>query len=225
MYLLLLWVKNYSIAVIDYINKKKNIVHAITTDNKEVFFPQVKNELHIGDFVTAKSYERIVKAENRIELRQIQKIDKEVAISKFQTQIAIVDGVNNQKQLFHFVISSKLQGIVKYSDTSLRPKEGDFINLCFGTKAGKDGKLRVKVLDIELSEEVNSNLRKDISGLLIVKYKSYNYDEEIPDFAFIGDYYIPKYLLEKHQILDDCMVNARAIYAGDKWKVIEIEEI
>lgn len=216
---------NDTIAVIDYINKKKNIIHAITTDNKEVFFPQVKNELQIGDFVTAKSYERKVKAENRTELRQIQKIDKEVAITKFQTQIAIVDGVNNQKQLFHFVISSKLQGIVKYADTSLRPKEGDFIKLCFGAKTGKDRKLRLKVLDLELTEEVNSNLRKDISGLLIVKYKSYNYDEETPDFAFIGDFYVPKYLLEKHQILDDCMVNARAIYAGDKWKVIEIAEI
>ena len=216
---------NDTFAVVDYINKGKNIIHAITTDNKEVFFPQLKSELQIGDFITAKSYIKKVKDENRTELRQIQKIDKEIVISKFQTQIAIVDGVNEQKQLFHFVISSKLQGIVKYSDTSIRPKEGDFIKLSFGTKTGKDRKLRVKVLNIELTEEINSNLRKDITGLLEVKYKNYNYDEEIPDFAFVGDYYVPKYLLEKHQILDDCRVNATAIYAGDKWKVTEIEEI
>lgn len=216
---------NDTFAVVDYINKEKNIIHAITTDNKEVFFPQKKSELQIGDFITAKSYIKKVKDENRTELRQIQKIDKEIAISKFQTQVAIVDGVNEQKQLFHFVISSKLQGIVKYSDTSIRPKEGDFIKLSFGTKTDKDRKLRVKVLNIELTEEINSNLRKDITGLLEVKYKNYNYDEEIPDFAFVGDYYVPKYLLEKHQILDDCRVNATAIYAGDKWKVTEIEEI
>ncbi|MCB0538480.1 MAG: hypothetical protein KDE33_13245 [Bacteroidetes bacterium] len=216
---------NDTFAVVDYINKGKNIIHAITTDNKEVFFPQIKSELQIDDFITAKSYTKKVKDENRTELRQIQKIDKEVAISKFQTQIAIVDGVNESKQLFHFVISSKLQGIVKYRDTNLRPKEGDFIKLSFGTKTGKDRKLRVKVLNIEPTEEVNPNLRKDITGLLEVKYKNYNYDEEIPDFAFVGDYYVPKYLLEKHQILVDCRVNATAIYAGDKWKVTEIEEI
>lgn len=237
-------------AIVDYINREKSIIHAITTDNKEVFFPQIKSELQIGDFIRAKIYTKKVKDENRTELRQIQKIDKSSVISKFQTQIALVDGVNEQKQLFHFVISSKLQGIVKYTETNLRPSEGDFIKLSFATKTGKDRKLRVKMLSIEPTEEVNPNLRKDIKGLLEVKFKNGNYpdyefdiDDEledsafdengkliinnkpIPDFAFIGDYYVPKYLLEKHSITDDCRVNARAIYAGDKWKVTKIEKI
>lgn len=210
-------------AIVDYINKEKSIIHAITTDNKEVFFPQIKSELQIGDFVTAKIYTKKVKDDNRTELRQIQKIDKGSVISKFQTQIAIVDGVNEQKQLFHFIISSKLQGIVKYTETNLRPNEGDFVKLSFATKTDKDKKMRVKILSIETTEEVNQNLRKDITGIMEMKYKNYN--EEVPDFAFIGDYYVPKYLLEKHNITDDCRVNARAIYAGDKWKVTEIEKI
>ena len=214
-----------TIAIIDYINKEKNIIHAITTENKEVFFPQIKTELQIGDFVTAKIYTKKVKDESRTELRHIQKIEKDSAISKFQTQIAIVDGVNEQKQLFHFVISSKLQGIVKLLETDLRTKEGDFIKLSFASKTSKDRKLRLKVLDIELTEEINPNLRKDITGLLEMKYKNYNYEEDVPDFAFIGDFYVPKYLLEKHKIITDCKVNARAIYAGDKWKVTELEEI
>lgn len=210
-------------AIVDYINKEKSIIHAITTDNKEVFFPQIKSELQIGDFVTAKIYTKKFKDDNRTELRQIQKIDKGSVISKFQTQIAIVDGVNEQKQLFHFIISSKLQGIVKYTETNLRPNEGDFVKLSFATKTDKDKKLRLKILSIETTEEVNPNLRKDITGIMEMKYK--NYDEDNPDFAFIGDYYVPKYLLEKHNITDDCRVNARAIYAGEKWKVTEIEKI
>ena len=210
-------------AIVDYINKEKSIIHAITTDNKEVFFPQIKSELQIGDFVTAKIFTKKFKDDNRTELRQIQKIDKGSVISKFQTQIAIVDGVNEQKQLFHFIISSKLQGIVKYTETNLRPNEGDFVKLSFATKTDKDKKLRLKILSIETTEEVNPNLRKDITGIMEMKYK--NYDEDNPDFAFIGDYYVPKYLLEKHNITDDCRVNARAIYAGDKWKVTEIEKI
>lgn len=282
-------------AVVDYINKDKNIVHAITSDNKEVFFPQVKDELQIGNFVTAKSYIKKVKDENRTELRQIKKIDKETCISKFQSQIAIVDGVNEQKQLFHFVITSKLQGIVKYAETNLRPNEGDFIKLSFATKTDKDKKLRVRILNIEPTEETNPNLRKDITGTLELKYKNNDYDdydeddfeeitepedeivenettlsveEEIeltedmfdengklllekinpdlykevatnetsfvyerkrkiktPDFAFIGNYYVPKYLLERHNIFTDCKVNARIIYVGDKWKVTEVQKI
>ena len=241
-------------AIVDYINKEKNIIHAITTENKEVFFPQIKPELQIGDFVTAKSYIKKVKDENRTELRQIQKIDKSSVISKFHTQIAILDGVNEQKQLFHFVISSKLQGIVKFTETKLRPSEGDFIKLSFVTKIDKERKIRLKILNIELTEEVNPSLRKDITGLLEVKYKNGNYsdyefdeDDEIedsafdengkfiinnkpiPDFAFIGDYYVPKYLLEKYNISYDCRVKARVIYGEDKmkrprWKVVEIEK-
>ncbi len=212
-------------AIVDYINKEKNIIHAITTDNKEVFFPQIKSELQIGDFVTGKKYIKKAKDEDKIELRKIQKIDKGLVISKFQTQVAVVDGVNEQKQLFHFVISSNLQGIVKYTETNLRPDEGDFIKISFVTKINKDKKLWVKVLNIEPTDEINPNLRKDIKGILKVKYKDYNYDESFPDFAFIGDYYVPKYLLEKHNITDDCRINAIAVYAGDKWKVTEIERI
>lgn len=242
-------------AVVDYINKEKSIIHAITTESKEVFFPQIKPALQIGDFITAKSYTKKVKDEKRTELRQIQKIDKSSVISKFQTQIAVVDGVNEQKQLFHFVISSKLQGIVKYTETDLRPNEGDFVRLSFAIKTNKDRKLRVKILSIEPTEEVNPNLRKDITGLLEVKYRNghyddFNFDEDeeldnsifdenekltktikkIPDFAFIEDYYVPKYLLEKHNITVDCRVKAKVIYGEDKmnrpkWKVIEIEKI
>lgn len=240
-------------AFVDYINQEKGIIHTITTENKEVFFPQIKPELQIGDFVVAKSYIKKVKEENRTELRQIQKADTSYVLSKFQTQIAIVDGVNEQKQLFHFVISPYLQGIIKFAETNLRPNEGDFIKLTFATKTNKDKKLRVKTLKIEPTEETNINLRKDIIGLLEVKYKNnrydnFDFDEEIfdsdfdeneklilcdktiPDFAFIGDFYVPKYILEKHLISNDCRVNARVIYAEDKmkrprWKVIDVQKI
>lgn len=219
-----LWeILNETVAVVDYINKERNIIHAITTDNKEVFFPQIEKELHIEDFITAKSYTKKVKDEDRTELRQIQKIEKKAVILKFQTQIAVVDGVNEQKQLFHFVISSKLQGIVKYTETNLRPNEGDFIKLSFALKTDNDNNSRVKILNIEPTEETNTNLKKDITGILEVKYKEYNYDKDFPDFAFIGDYYVPKYLLEKYNITTNCNVNAIAIYSGEKWKVIEVQ--
>lgn len=83
----------------------------------------------------------------------------------------------------------------------------------------------MKVLNIEPTKEVNPNLRKDITGILEVKYKNDNYDEDIPDFAFIESYYVPKYLLEKHNIISNCKVIARTIYAGDKWKVTEVQKM
>ena len=210
-------------AIIDYINKEKNIIHAITSENKVIFFSQIKFDLQIGDTITAKSYIKKVKDEKRTELREIKRIDKSSVISKFQTQIAIVDGVNEQKQLFHFVISYKLQGVVKFTETDFIPNEGDFVKISFATKINKDKKLQIKILSIDSTEEVNPNLSKEITGIMIMKYKNYN--DEIPDFAFIGDFYVPKYLLEKNNIITDCHVKAKAIYSGVKWKIIEIEKI
>src|SRR5690606_13402540 len=69
---------NDTFAVVDHINKEKNIIHAITTENKEVFFPQIKNELQSGDFVTAKSYIKKVKDENRTELRRSEEHTSEL---------------------------------------------------------------------------------------------------------------------------------------------------
>lgn len=210
-------------AVVDYINKEKNIIHVITNDNKDAFFPQIKSELQIGDFLRSKIYTKNVKDNERTVLLQIKKVEINSAISKFQTQVAIVDGVNEQKQLFHFVISYKLQGIVKFTETTLRPNEGDFVKLIFATKTDKHNNQQVKVLSIELTEETNTNLRKEITGIMVMKYR--NYDVDSPDYAFIENCYVPKHLLEKHNIIDICRVNATAICTGDKWKVIKIEKI
>lgn len=211
-------------AVVDYINIEKNIIHAITINNEEVFFPQTKNKLQIGDFIIAKKYSKKVKDEDetKIELKNIKKTNKELALSNFKSEVAIVDNVNEQKQLFHFVISSKLQGIVKFSETKLRPKEGNFIKVFYALKRNKDKKIRVKVLDIGLTEEINENLRKSISGELELNYKS---DNIFPDFGFVNDYYVPKYLLEKHNITEDCDVKVTVIFTGDKWKTVDIERM
>lgn len=209
-------------AVVDYINIEKNIIHAITTNNEEVFFPQTNDKLQIGDFIIAKKYSKKVKEVTKIELKNIQKTNDKLVLYNFKSQIAVVDNVNEQKQLFHFVISSNLQGIVKFSETELRPKEGQFVKVFYVLKRDKDKKIRVKVLDIGLTEEINGNLRKSISGELELNYKS---DNIFPDFGFVNDYYVPKYLLEKHNITEDCDVKVTVIFTGDKWKTVDIERM
>lgn len=237
-------------AVVDYINEEKNIVHAITSKNDGVFFQQIKPELQQGDYIAAKVYTKKVKGVGRIELRNIQSIDKDKVISRFQSQIGVVDGVNKQKQVFHFVINERLQSIINYADTDLRPQEGDFIRIWLVTKFDKEGKTRISVLQIKETEESSTSLRKEITGTLEMKYKNAkslnrkwdddddyfdgdwngDFDEERnvkpkmikPDFAFINNYYVPKHLLEKHNIIEDCKVNVTVVYTGEKWKVISI---
>jgi hypothetical protein len=228
-------------AVVQYINIEKQIVHAITNDHKEVFFPQIREALKKGDFIKARRYNRKVKEETRMELKQIQRITKSVALKNFTSLLAIVDGVNEEKQLFHFTRSTKIQGIVKHTETDLRPREGDFINLYMVVRKDKEKKIRSTVLHVELTDTVDEALRKDIFGFLQVKFKPGRedaYDNEtvacagyegvniiVPDFAFINDYYVPKHLLKDHNITSDCLATIRVIFAGDKWKVIAIDKM
>lgn len=252
-------------AVVDYINKEKNVIHAITKDNIEVFFPGMKDTLNVGDFIAAKSFLKKIKLNKhnslskvgekidisqfkikskfsnekletkkdgqRLEIRDVKKVKKEEVITHFHSNIAIVDGINETKQLFHFVINASLQGIVRFSETALKPYEGDFIKITFVKKLDKEKKIRLKVLDITTTAEKNKNLRRNIIGELCVTFKSNIIKGSgFPDFAFINDdeyrdnFYVPQYLLVKNNITDDCFVEATAVFNGEKWKVINLKK-
>lgn len=82
----------------------------------------------------------------------------------------------------------------------------------------------MEVLRAEVTDESNNDLIKHISGYLELNYKD-RYNDGDPDFAFIGDYYVHKTVLEKYDITSNCHVNAKVVYTGDdKWKVYEVEK-
>ncbi len=302
-------------ATIDYINVGKKIIHAITTDNKEVFFPQDKIQLQIGDFIKAKYFTKKIKDEIRIELKDIKKIDKAIGVINFPKIIAVIDGVNKEKNLFHYVGSSIVQGIIRFTETDIIPEEGKFLEIFYTSKKDKKhNKTIFKAIEIRETEEINPKLIKTIKGNLELKYKMggrtidyYDLDEDemdfeedlfeddnkemelevatenkieeeilitdkmfdedgkllldkvfhdfydeqkqtddwidnkkeleektikgvniksrIPDFGFVGDFYVPKNVLIKNNITCNCNITATAIFTGDKWKIIKIDRL
>ncbi|TDE05381.1 MULTISPECIES: tetratricopeptide repeat protein [Flavobacterium] len=225
-------------ATIDYINTEKNIIHAITTDNKEVFFPKGKIQLQIGDFIKAKYYSKKVKDEIRIELKDIAKIDKENAVVHFSKIIAVIDGVNKEKNLFHYVGSATVQGIIRFTETDIIPEEGKFLEIFYTSKKHRtENRTIIKPIQINETEEINPKLIKSINGILVLKYKTsggtvdfYDLDEDdmsytSPDFGFVGDFYVPKNVLCENKITTNCNITATAIFSGDKWKIIKLEKV
>lgn len=225
-------------ATIDYINTEKNIIHAISSDNKEVFFPKSKIQLQIGDFIKAKYFTKKVKDEIRIELKDITKIDKEIAVVHFQKIIAVIDGVNREKNLFHYVGNTTVQGIIRFTETDIIPEEGKFLEIYFATKKDKkNNKTIFKAIQISETEETNPKLIKSINGNLELKYKrggsTIDYfdldedetDEAFPDFGFVGDFYVPKSVLSENKITTNCNITATAIFSGDKWKIIKLNKV
>jgi hypothetical protein len=225
------------IAIVDYINIQKNIVHAISSDNIELFFSNENLTFIKDDFVQAKMLKKKIHDEIRIELKNITKIDKIKAHDYFMSYLAVIDSVNHDKQLFHYVVNSYIQGIIRFEDTDIRPNEGDFISITLVQKLDKkQNKIFFKAVNIKETEETTNFLRKNISGLLKLKFRQHNstidwedlydYNDENlnPSFGFIGDYYVPKEIILQNKIKYNCDVDAKVVFNGEKWKVITINK-
>ncbi|MBQ2187127.1 MAG: tetratricopeptide repeat protein [Bacteroidales bacterium] len=214
---------------IQHVNTEKKVYHIYSTDSNLVYEHYDEQALEKGDFVSFRQYTKKVKEEKKYFFKEITKCDKTEGLAQFKCRIVAVDDVNTQKQLFHFVLGPKLiSGILHYDQTELRPSIGDFIKIHYYVRKIEDKKHPsqekkvVEVLKAEATDEVNSNLVKDIEGRLELKYRN-RYDDGDPDFAFIGDYYVHKSILDKYNISCDCHVKAKVIYTGDgKWKVFKI---
>ena len=128
-----------------------------------------------------------------------------------------------------------IHGIVRFNETDLRPIEGSFLEIWIAKKTdNKRNRIIYKPLDVKETIETNDKLLKTIKGSLELKFKSggytrdfYELDEDEmfkvkADFGFISDFYVPKYILNKYSIDTNCKVTAKAIFSGDKWKIIEI---
>lgn len=213
---------------IEYVNQDKKTLHVITNDSNAVFYQFDKDVFVKGSFIVFRQYTKKIKDENRYFIQNIQNCGNEIAISQFKSRIVVVSDINESKRLFHYVVGKKLlSGIVFFDDTNIRPSIGDFLKVYFCVKKDKEDKKKRITLRIEVTEEQNLDIRKTFNGRLELKYKydwNDNGDGENADFAFIGDYYVPKSVLSKFHITKDCNVTATAVYTGDgdKWKVFNI---
>ena len=216
-------------------NKNQQKVSAFTDLNNIEFIVKInKFEILVDSSVNAVIQFKIHydKTNNRYIALQAQESTCTYTdlIDNALTALAIVDHINEHKKLFHYVIDSTHDGIVHFSQTKLRPNVGNFLKIkYFLTYNEKQNKRRLHILDVNLTKEENQSLIKTVSGDLKLKYKhndrTVDYqdiiDDEMdidttkPDFAFIEDYYVPKYLLRNHRIYSDCKIIVKVLY-GDK---------
>ena len=151
---------------------------------------------------------------------------KKDLIDNASVDIAIVDHINKEKKLFHYVVNSSSDGVIRFNQTELQPNIGDFIKIkYFKTFDNKQHKYKINILEVELTDEINTLLYKEIEGTLSLKVKyqdNYDSEHDVADFGFISDYYVPKYLLEKYKIREDCIVKAKVIRNGSKWRVFKL---
>lgn len=148
-------------------------------------------------------------------------LQKEDMIQNASSDIAIVDHINERKQLFHYVIDKFTDGIIRFNQTQLRPKVGDFIEIkYFKTFNKKQNKYKLNVLDILKTNEIKSSLIKESSGDVRL-----NIDKNGNKFGFVGDYFIPPYLVSKYKLNEDESICVKVLFNGEKWNVYELFKI
>lgn len=214
------------IAITDLKNKELAI--------KKEKFPVLKQST-INEVISCRVY--FDKTKNRYTLLQVEKSDLnyENFIGKASTALAVVDHINQEKKLFHYYFNNEVEGIVKFSDTDLRPNVGDCLSIkYFMSLNNKSNKEEAQILKISTTSETNTSLIKTVQGTIELKYKhngrTLDFDEALdsdldinkPDFAFIEDYYVHCKILKKYKINSNRDIKAKVINERGKWSVIDL---
>jgi hypothetical protein len=232
-----------NVVLYDVFKNKEGKERLIFTDFKDIEF--VTNRRKSKCLENAKKNEvfeakiHLDKINQKYLVLKIEKSDIAIdnLINNASEEIAIVDHINNQKKLFHYVINTRQDGVIHFDQTTLKLNIGDFIKIkYYFSNDKKSAKSKINILKVETTQEVKNSLIKTITGELKLKYKdgglTYDYDDIIdeqididirkPDFAFVNDYYVPKYLLEKNNITSNLNVKVEALFNGEKWSVFKL---
>lgn len=144
---------------------------------------------------------------------------KEDMLQNASSDIAIVDHVNEKKELFHYIVDRSNDGIVRFNQTKIKARIGDFIEIkYFKTFNKKQNKYKLNILDILETNETKDTLIKESTGNVRL-----NINKNGDKFGFIDDYYIPPHLVSKYNLVDDELVSVKILFNGEKWNVYHIE--
>lgn len=156
---------------------------------------------------------------------QVYKIEKRKASSKWDIineQIGVVDHVNTQKSLIHFIVSRNIDGIVQFSDLDKVFNEGDAIAVRLSQYTTKKG-THYHVLTAEKTN-------KTVPELILKEFEDDVREENGMGFTSDG-IFIPPPMMRSLNIKDNDRITGKAILNYNKkrsewsWKAINIHSV
>lgn len=192
----------------------------------------------INDVIKCKVY--YDKAKERHTAVLVEKSDTAYKniIGNAMEAIAVIDGVNQNKELFHYHHSEAINGNILFANSKIEPKVGKCIAIKYFMHYNTKFKKKIaKVLDASDTDMINSAIVKSVSGEVRLKYKkdgrTLSYDQaqgtdvdiSNPNFAFLEDYHIPSRVVREAGITHDQEVKILVLLKEGKWNTIEIEKV
>ncbi len=138
----------------------------------------------------------------------------------FNTYLAIIDHINNEKELVHLLISEKIDCTVSKDSLPFSVQLYKSVSVKLSQHRTKDGKLRYKVHSVIESAKQPENLIKEFNEEIRISNGM--------GFGVNSNLFFSPALVQQFELEDDDMVRGMAVKSFDKkkntwgWKVIEI---
>jgi hypothetical protein len=227
------------IAVVDYISEEHNMIYAFLASGDQVKFSASGYKLKKGDFVSGNLIMK-KKKDNNIDLNNWMAelshgrpndiknpyvksynltnitgpTDSNGLEKQFPEVNAIVDNVNNNKELYHYISDIGVSGIINFRDTELALRLGDTILLRYYKKpAYKDRPIRYQHITLSPSAHLPSKIAQKSSGYLTMNGNA---------FGFINDMYVHPRIIAMNDLTEDSLIHFLAIENKGKWSVVKI---
>lgn len=139
--------------------------------------------------------------------------------------VAAVTDIDTKANCCYITFGEGGDGKAKISlkKSKLHPTIGQCLKVRYYMTKDDKGQTRVRVIRAKPTSETNERAVKRIHGLLKVKMRKEN-TSELPDYAFVKNYYVHAKVLRRHKITANCEVDAVVVYKDDmdKWTVADI---
>lgn len=162
-------------------------------------------------------------ADDRFQVYKVQHRELGEQWDIFQEQIGVVDHVNHEKKLLHFLLNREIDGVIRFSDLNDKFHEGDAISLYLTQFTNKKG-AQYKALQSKITKQ------SPPSTLLKHFHSEVRVNDSSLGFTDCG-IFIPAHLVRQHEIEDSDIVEGTAILNFNKkrsewgWKSITIHRV
>lgn len=200
--------------------RKRKIYLKTSSIPMEINIPESKfqfSSLELGDGLRLKGE---IDERNRFQVYLIEKRISNKPWDVIVEKIGVVSYLNNERGVLHFIVDTKISGIIPFSDLSGAFREGDAILLRLSSYTTNEGQSYRVLHSVATDGEPSSSIKKNFCEVVSVDN----------GMGFTrNDIFISPPLVEKFQIIDDQEISGVAILNYNKkrsswgWKAISIE--
>ncbi|MDB9868061.1 hypothetical protein OAD24_09910 [Pseudomonadales bacterium] len=200
---------------------KRTLYVATSTIPVEVSIPEMKADFsgyNAGDSLRIKGEED---DRGRFQVYVIEKREEGLPWDVFPETVGVIDHVNEEKRLIHFMVDRKVAGVVQFSALKDSFVEGDCVALMLAKYTSKQGE-RYRVL-----QAGRTDLKP--AGALLKDFREEVREERGMGFT-ASDIFVPPNLMRQQNIQDNDLVSGIAIDNFDKkqnrwgWKAVSISK-